>query len=578
MNSWFTDGGRFAIVSYPTANANVYWLSPTEQRGYTELWVADMSNPETPAPMARITDYTQDVEFLACVFKTKPIPPFDPQYEYEVRCYVTCTYKVGASENPYAFTMRCRVAVVNTTLNTTVLDMTGQNWGASLNIYIENDVFIDGPYMYAYFGNDDATAGEDICGIGICGFRRNKADGTYFDVGSSIAQGGGCWISRKWMRENLGVDIYPEEAEPDPEEEDPNEDDDGYSGPGGGDGDHDHSTDDIGIPSLPTLSATGTGFVTLYKCNLAQIRAVAAELWTSTLWDLIKNLFTDPLQFIIGLAICPCTPDLLQGGYYPTIGNVLGQDVKLSTPLQVVSNQYKEIDCGTIQLNKYYGSALDYSPYEKIQIHLPYCGSHDLDVDEVMGSTIGVKYHCDVLTGACVAFVTITNDETTACVRYQYTGNIISHIPITERSFDEVVKSVAAMGAAAVGTLATAAGGGGAIGEGISSGEGGETDSVSMSANGGNVMTVKPNIMRTGTLSTALGLLACQKPFITRTIPRQSLPLNYKTYEGYPSNITETLGSLKGFTKIYSIRPNGFTCTADELDELVSLLKGGVIL
>lgn len=569
MGCWNTDGGIYDQVIQPMYNVIQRFFPATNE--YRLDHPPTSETPLNPQPLGGFGLKEQGTQQLVAVFKCIPIDeehyPITDNYELRYSINVV-SYLVDRDGKCTQYTVDLYGELWNTTQNTRVF----QNIKTAYSGWLGAGSYrcIDA-YSYGYFGDDFEGVTNKSCGFGVYMECRHKQTGQWAsmtDVGDAVM------INRETLRNTYHIDISPSESEPDPEEDDPNDDDDGYSGPGGGDGNHDRSTDDIGVPSLPTLSATGTGFVTLYKCNLAQIRAVAAELWTSTLWDLLKNLFTDPLQFIIGVTICPCTPDLLQGGYYPTIGNILGQDVRLNTPLQVVSNQYKEVDCGTIQLDKYYGSALDYSPYEKIQIHLPYCGSHDLDVDEVMGSTIGVKYHCDVLTGACVAFVTITNDETTACVRYQYTGNIISHIPITERSFDEVIKSVAAMGAAAVGTLAASTGAGGAIGEGIS---GEEADSVAKSSNGANVMTVKPSIMRSGTLTTALGLLGLQKPFITRTIPRQSLPLNYKTYEGYPSNITEKLGSLSGFTKIYSIRPNGFTCTTEELDEVITMLKGGVL-
>ena len=566
--AWSTDGGMLPFVMWPEFN---YELGGNEVRRTLEL---QDNNNETPTPMQKLATWQQGEQHLMAIFKCYPYPPHNPDHEYQVEIWVTADRVDYQGDNICNIIYETEIKLRDIT--TTNVEMTAsQSCGVGTTVYFP-DRAITGIFFWCYAGDEDILSGDDVLYAGIWADYRNLSDGTYVRISGSVIRGDGPGFSREYMRNTYGVDIHPTPMEPDPDVDDPNDDDDGYSGPGGGDGDHDRSSDDVSVPPLPPLSATGTGFVTLYKANLAQIRAVAAELWTSTLYDLIKNLFTDPLEWIIGLTICPFTPDLLQGGYYPTIGNILGQPIKLSTPLQVVSSQYKEIDCGSIQLNKYYGSALDFSPYEKIQLHLPYCGSFDLDVDEVMGATIAVKYHCDCLSGSCVAFVTITKSQTTNAVRYQFTGNVISHIPITERSFDEVVKSMAVMGAAAAGTLAAGAGAGGTIGEGTSGGE--DTDNVNKSSNGANVMTVKPNVMRSGTISTALGLLAVQKPFITRTIPRQSLPENYRTYAGYPSNITEPVSSLKGFTKVYSIRPNGFTCTSEELDEIISLLKEGVLL
>lgn len=564
-NVWLTDGGMLPFVTWPLYNRN-YWHNTVR----LTLSLVDGINV-APAPMQSIGDWAVGESHVVAILKCYPVPPHVPTSDYHIEIVCTCDTKNYQGDN----LAQCRfsITIQLRDLNTQSIVMSATEYSsAGTTVYFPNRAITD-TYFYGFLGDDDPEFGDKIMWAGIWFDYRNTTDGTYVRIGGDPGtRGDGPGFSRESMRNTYGVDIRPRNGEFDPDVDDPNEDDDGYSGPGGGDGDHDHSSDDIGIPSLPTYSATATGFVTMYKANLAQMQAVASEIWTSTIWDALKGLFTDPLEYIVSVDISPVTPELSQGLYYPVVGNVLGVDVKLSTAMNIVTNQYVEVDCGTINLSKYYGSALDFSPYEKVQIHLPYVGVKDLDIDEVMGHDIGVKYHCDVMSGACVAFVTINGGTLAQTVRYEFTGNIISHIPISARSFDEVIKSVAALGATAAISAVSA---GAASGGQIADREGGAQVQGSEAA---NTMTVKPNIQRAGALSTQLGYLGVQKPYITRTIPRQSLPQNYSTYEGYPSNIRESLGSLSGFTKIYSIRPSGFTCTTDELDEIVTLLKQGVIL
>ena len=92
------------------------------------------------------------------------------------------------------------------------------------------------------------------------------------------------------------------------------------------------------------------------------------------------------------------------------------------------------------------------------------------------------------------------------------------------------------------------------------------------------VMNSKPTVERTGSVSSNIGQLAVQNPFIIITRPRQSLAENYKHYGGYPSNITARLGSLSGFTKVDAIRINDLAATEPELVEIYALLKKGVII
>ena len=74
------------------------------------------------------------------------------------------------------------------------------------------------------------------------------------------------------------------------------------------------------------------------------------------------------------------------------------------------------------------------------------------------------------------------------------------------------------------------------------------------------------------------GFMGVQKPYITITRPNQSLPESYHKYEGFPSNMTCTLGDLSGFTKVESIKLSIPNATALEKEAIVTLLQGGVYL
>jgi hypothetical protein len=91
-----------------------------------------------------------------------------------------------------------------------------------------------------------------------------------------------------------------------------------------------------------------------------------------------------------------------------------------------VETQFAKVDCGTAFINEYWGSYLDYSPYTKIEIYLPYIGIKELSPDNFMGKNVHVEYHVDLLTGAAVAF--ISDDSRTLSV---YPCNIASQIPLT---------------------------------------------------------------------------------------------------------------------------------------------------
>ena len=81
-----------------------------------------------------------------------------------------------------------------------------------------------------------------------------------------------------------------------------------------------------------------------------------------------------------------------------------------------------------------------------------------------------------------------------------------------------------------------------------------------------------------GDLSGNVGMLANQKPFIIIQRPRQLVPSRQHKYTGYPSFVTMALSNCIGFTQVESINLDNVPCTEDEYNEIVNLLKSGVII
>jgi hypothetical protein len=69
-----------------------------------------------------------------------------------------------------------------------------------------------------------------------------------------------------------------------------------------------------------------------------------------------------------------------------------------------------------------------------------------------------------------------------------------------------------------------------------------------------------------------------QYAYLILNRPIQSLPSGFGENFGYPSNVTRTLSALTGFTQVDEVHLNGINATSDELAEIETLLKEGVIL
>lgn len=325
-----------------------------------------------------------------------------------------------------------------------------------------------------------------------------------------------------------------------------------YSGSGGGGGDFDNTSTPIQIPELPSISAASTGFISLFNPTLAQLNELASYMW-SNLFDIDgwKKLFADPMDAILGLSIVPVA--VPSGG----VKEVKVGNISTGISLTVASTQFVEVDCGSINVNEYWGAYLDYEPYTQAQIFLPYIGIRPISVDEIMGKTIHVVYHVDILTGACCCFVKCGDS-----VLYTYNGQCSIPIPITGANYTSVVNGVISV-AASVGSL-------------VASGGASAPTAISAIATS-SVNQMKPQIEKSGSISGSAGVLNMQTPYLILIRPRQALPNKQNGFIGYPSLITVQLTELSGYTEVQSIHLENIPATQEELAEIESLLKGGVI-
>lgn len=311
-------------------------------------------------------------------------------------------------------------------------------------------------------------------------------------------------------------------------------------------------SDSIDIPPLPTASASSAGFITLFNPSLTQLNNLANYMWSDLFSiETFKKIFADPMDCILGLSIVPVKP-ASAGISTVKIGNV-STDVSMNK----TSSQYVTVDCGTIDVKEYWGAYLDYAPYTQCEIYLPYVGTKQISVDDVMNKSVRVVYHVDILSGACNAYVKCGDS-----VLYTFVGQCSSSIPISGNDWTNVLNGAISV-AGKIG-LSMATGGATALMSGL-----GAASSI--------ISSSKPTVERSGAMSSTGGLLGIQKPYLILIRPKQALPENQNKYTGYPSFITMALSDCTGYTEIDSIHLENMTCTDEEAQEIENLLKSGVI-
>ena len=337
----------------------------------------------------------------------------------------------------------------------------------------------------------------------------------------------------------------------------------GTSGPGGGGGkygdiDGIEATD---IPDLPTINAAALGLVTLYNPTAATVNSLASYLW-SGMFDpsSFKKLFADPMGCLIGLSVVPAIPSS-QGSK-----NIMFGNVDSGINCSYLSTNYVNVDCGSVSIDEYVGSFLDYEPHVKLNLFLPYVGFVPLSADDIVGGSINVQYNVDVLSGHCVAFV----KHSTRGVLYSYSGSCITNIPITAQSFSQSLQSYYSGLAGVAGSALGALGSGGA---GLVS-MAGQMASTAMNT----AFNMHPNFQRSGGMGGAAAIMGVQTPFIVIQRPRFSVPDNVTRYAGLTSNMTRQLSGCHGFTMCEYVHLDGISATSEEIMEMESMLKQGVIL
>lgn len=176
-----------------------------------------------------------------------------------------------------------------------------------------------------------------------------------------------------------------------------------------------------------------------------------------------------------------------------------------------------DIDCGSIQIGETFKSVMDYAPFSRLTIFLPFIGFQELDVSMVMNNVLHVIYTVDVLSGRCLAKLFVVIGENECCIA-EYGGTIAS---------DEVFSS-------------------------------------SGQYNGSYELLTS---MQLGDLQTYV-LISNKEP----------LEGNVSEYDGYPTNEIIKVGDVTGFVAYDKIFAVGMTATETEKREIESILKSGVLV
>lgn len=366
-------------------------------------------------------------------------------------------------------------------------------------------------------------------------------DITQTHPGSMGANELGRWLANYYLiQPYIAPDPYEEETDTSEEE--------------GGDGEE-LEDDAVEEETLPLPSVAGHGFCTIYVPSSQELNQMASYLWSGS-FDIsqVIKLFSSPMDSILGLSAVPVSlvgsPEQIYLGGVPLTG--------ITMPKYTGRTSVK-VDFGSVFVAERWGSYLDYAPYTDFSIYLPFIGIKSIKADDIMGKSVNLTYAIDILSGGCVAYLRPAGGS----VLYEWSGQCALQIPVTGRNYDNVFQS-----AMSVATAAFAA---------VTAPASAPVLSGAVASAAVQAAATKPHIERSGTVNGITGFLGQLRPYLIRTIPEAYIPADQNKFIGYPAYINVPLSSALGYNEVDSIHLENVTATGAELEEIESILKGGVI-
>ena len=309
------------------------------------------------------------------------------------------------------------------------------------------------------------------------------------------------------------------------------------------------------IPHIDFSYIAKRSMFNLYQVNQTTIKTLTDYLWSETFANQMLKLYSNPMEAILGLYVLPVAPSDVTQNVNVYIGNV---DLNVNATL--VNSYQQTYTAGVIDIAHYNHDVRDYSPYSQYFLYLPFIGIVELNADDVVGSKLTIYYDFDLCTGSILARIWVSRGGLNACL-YQFTGSCIYRLPVTQ--FDQANLITVAANA----SLSALAGGltGGPVRAGA--------QAVQQGFN-----SLQSHVTQGGSIGGNAAIVASPYPYVIIKHRTPQTPSNFNKFYGRPTLKTVTLGKEKGFVKVKDINLSNINLTSDELNELESILKEGVIL
>ena len=285
-----------------------------------------------------------------------------------------------------------------------------------------------------------------------------------------------------------------------------------------------------------------------FQISDIELRKLSQFLWSSNFFDNVLLVNNRPIENIISLKAVIGSASTTGASQALTLGNVA------STVNVIPCAETITINVGGITIPKKYNNFLDFEPYTKVQIYLPFYGTAMLNSSLVVGRRIDITYIIDVITGT--AKISIKHKNKTL---YEYKTTCACDLPLTSSNRASVEMGYISSG----------------LGMGVSLASGNVIGAV---ASGLSMAQSQFSSNTNGNVSGVVDFHDSRMVTVMVDRPVYSDLKMFNKTHGRMCNLSKTLKNLKGYTKCANNVQLPFNCLDKEREMIIDLLTSGVIL
>ena len=320
---------------------------------------------------------------------------------------------------------------------------------------------------------------------------------------------------------------------------------------------------------------------------------LSGQLWnkpTSFFEGLSAGQEVNPMDYFISLRWYPFPFDTSDTKIKNEL--FLGHGGRLFVSYNEFRNNISVINFGSLKVKPFYNNFLDYLPYTKVYLFLPYCGQMELNPTVVMDKTITLKAAVDISDGSIVYQLWNDTDGQPLLIKQARVG---AEIPITSinaaqmgsnivnaslGTINQVSKTVGDIGAgASKGMSAGAVAGpeGAVIGTVVGGALGAVANTTNLISSFSNLGMASKEIVQLSGGSTGIASSGVQiVPYLIYQRPLATNPSTYGHTTGWLCNKAATIGSMNGYAVCKNVDTSNIAqATEKEKAQIKKILDSG---